>query len=83
VEGHEKPTALLLAAGPLAKKPAREVEEKVLAAWSFPPLKPGREKREPEHGGKVERRFSTLLADLDERFDRQAPAWARLEIPPP
>ncbi|MBN2489444.1 MAG: dienelactone hydrolase family protein [Planctomycetes bacterium] len=30
--------------------------------------------------GKAERRFSTLVADLKERFDRTAPAWARLEV---
>jgi len=30
--------------------------------------------------GKATRRFTTLVADLKERFDRQAPAWARVEV---
>jgi predicted esterase len=30
--------------------------------------------------GKAERRLKTLVADLRERMDRQAPAWVRLEI---
>lgn len=30
--------------------------------------------------GKTERRFTTLVADLKDRFDRLAPAWARLEV---
>jgi predicted esterase len=30
--------------------------------------------------GKATRRFTTLVADLKERFDRHAPAWARVEV---
>jgi predicted esterase len=30
--------------------------------------------------GRVERRLETLVTDLQERFDRQAPAWGRVEV---
>jgi predicted esterase len=37
---------------------------------------------EEVHAGPVPRRLPDLLQDLDARFDRNAPAWARLELPP-
>jgi len=30
--------------------------------------------------GVVTRRIADLVADLEDRFNRQAPAWARLEV---